>query len=43
MMVQRTTTLEPDKAVISAFDEETVPLELSEKQIKKLDLIKAIK
>jgi hypothetical protein len=32
-----------DKAVVSAFDEETVPLVLSEKQTKKLDLIKEVK
>jgi transposase len=43
MMVPSTITLEPDKAVVSAYDEETVPLGLSEKQTKKLDLIKEIK
>jgi transposase len=43
MMVPSTITLEPDKAVDSAFDEETVPLELSEKQAEKLALIKEIR
>jgi hypothetical protein len=43
MMVPSTITLEPDKAVISVLDEETVPLGLSEKQTKKLDLIKEVK